>query len=79
MMRRRMSAVWRVSHTAGGSTTRESKDSVGESATIAMIVAIVMVRLVATEVAVVVTTPRMPAMSLVRRDCTSPPRLRVKN
>ncbi len=49
------------------------------SATIATRVATVMVRLLATEVAVVVTVPRMAAMSLVRRDWISQPRLLVKN
>ena len=38
-----------------------------------------MVRLEAIEVAVEVTTFCMPPMSLVMRDCTSPPRVRVKN
>jgi hypothetical protein len=41
-------------------------------------VAIVVVRFAAIEVAVEVTTCSMPPMSLVMRDCTSPVRVRVK-
>ena len=37
------------------------------------------VRLAAIDVAVEVTTPCIPPMSLVIRDCTSPVRVRVKN
>ena len=68
MRLRRRTAARRVSHTAGGSTTRDKSERVGESATIATNVATVMVRLLATDVAVVVTMPRIAAMSLVRRD-----------
>ena len=45
---------------------------------IATIVAITVVALEATEVAVVVTTLSIPPMSLAMRDCTSPVRVRVK-
>ena len=44
----------------------------------AIAVATTVVTLVAIEVAVSVTTDCMPLTSLVRRDCTSPPLVRVK-
>ncbi len=68
----------RVSHRAGGMTSSESSDSRHDSATIATVVATAVVRFEAIDVAVEVTTPCIPLTSLVRRDCTSPPRVRVK-
>ena len=68
----------RVSHRAGGMTSSDSSESRHDSATIATAVATAVVRFDAIEVAVEVTTPCMPLTSLVRRDCTSPPRVRVK-
>ena len=47
-------------------------------ATIATTVAITVVRLETSEVAVEVTVACMPPMSLAMRDCTSPVRVRVK-
>jgi len=78
VMSRRMSATRRVSHTAGGSTTSEINDSRQFRTTIAAAVATAVVKLDATDVATVVMTPCMPAMSWRRRDCTSPPRVRLK-
>ena len=74
----RIRATWRVSHTAGGSTISESSASRQLRAAIATAVPTTTVRFDATDVAVEVTTPCMPLMSLVSRDCTSPPRVRVK-
>ena len=56
----------------------DSRDSRQDSATMATAVATAVVRFEAIEVAVEVTMPCMPLMSLVRRDCTSPARVRVK-
>ena len=64
---------------AGGSTTREIRASRQLRAAIATAVPIVVVTLEAIEVAVEVTTFCMLPMSLTTRDCTSPPRVRVKN
>ena len=75
---RRSSATLRVSHRAGGMTSSESSDRRHDSATIATAVATAVVRFAAIDVAVDVTTPCMPLTSLVRRDCTSPARVRVK-
>ena len=78
MISRRSRATRRVSQTAGGMTSRDSRLSRQLSATIATAVPTAVVTLAATEVAVLVTTDCMAPMSLVRRDCTSPPRVRVK-
>ncbi|BCN47514.1 hypothetical protein RE9416_08150 [Prescottella equi] len=75
---RRMSATLRVSHIAGGSTINDSNDSRQLSTAIAIAVPITVVTLDAIDVAVDVTTVCMPPMSLVSRDWTSPPRVRVK-
>ena len=75
---RRSRATRRVSQMAGGSTIRDSRESRQLSAAIATAVAATVVTLVAIDVAVVVTTDCMPLMSLVRRDWTSPPLVRVK-
>lgn len=75
---RRSRATRRVSHTAGGRMSSETRDSRQESATMATTVATTVVRLAAIDVAVEVTTDCMPPMSLVIRDCTSPVRVRVK-
>ncbi len=75
---RRSRATRRVSQIAGGSTTRESSDSRQLSAAIAMAVAATVVTLVAIDVAVLVTTDCMALTSLVSRDWTSPPLVRVK-
>ncbi len=74
----RIRATWRVSRTAGGSTTSESSARRQLRATMATAVPTTTVTLAAIEVAVWVTTPCMLPMSLTRRDCTSPPRVRVK-
>ena len=78
VMSRRMRATRRVIHTAGGMTSSESSDRRGLRATIATAVATAVVTLLAIEVAVEVMTACMPLMSWVRRDCTSPLRVRVK-
>ncbi len=75
---RRTSATLRVSHTAGGRTTRDSSDRRQLSAPMATAVPTTVVALEARLVAVLVTTDCMEPMSLVSRDCTSPPRVRVK-
>ena len=75
---RRIRATRRVSQIAGGSTSSESRDSRQLSAAMATAVPMTVVALEATDVAVEVTTDCMPPMSLVSRDCTSPPRVRVK-
>ena len=49
------------------------------STAIAIAVPMTVVTLLAIDVAASVTTPCMPLMSLVRRLCSSPPRVRVKN
>ena len=56
----------------------ESSDNCQLSTTMATTVPTTVVRLAATDVAVVVTTVCIPPMSLVRRLWTSPPRVRVK-
>ena len=76
---RRSRATLRVSQMAGGMTRRESRLSRQLRATMAMAVPTAVVTLDAMEVAVEVTTDCIPATSLVRRDWTSPPRVRVKN
>ena len=75
---RRILATRRVSQMDGGSTIRVSSESRQLSATIAIAVPTTVVTFAAIEVAVEVTTACMPPMSLVSRDCTSPPRVRVK-
>jgi hypothetical protein len=75
---RRIRATLRVSTTAGGRTSNDSSDSRHDSATMATIVPTTVVALDARDVAVEVTTDCMPEMSWVSRDCTSPPRVRVK-
>ena len=74
----RIRATWRVRITAGGSTTRVISASCQLRATMATTVPTTTVRLEAIEVAVEVTTDCMLPMSLTTRDCTSPPRVRVK-
>ena len=74
----RSRATRRVSQIAGGSTSSESSDSRHDSAAIATAVPTTTVTLEAIEVAVEVTTFCTPLMSLVSRDCTSPPRALVK-
>ena len=64
---------------AGGSTSSESSDSRQDSKPMATAVPTTTVTLEAIEVAVEVTTFWTPLMSLVSRDCTSPPRAWVKN
>jgi hypothetical protein len=76
---RRIRATVRVSSTAGGSTTSEMSASCQDSATMATAVAVTVVRLLAIDVAVEVTTDCMPPMSFWMRDCTSPVRVCVKN
>ncbi len=75
---RRIRATLRVSHTAGGNTIRESSERRQLSATMAPDVPTTPVTFEAIDVAVDVTTDCMPPMSFVNRDCTSPPRVRVK-
>ena len=75
---RRRIATLRESQTEGGMTSRESSESRQLNATMAAAVAMAVVTLLAMEVAVLVTTPCIPAMSLVKREVTSPPRVRVK-
>ena len=78
MIRCRSRATRRVSQIAGGSTSSDSSDSRQDSAPIATAVPTTTVTLEAIEVAVEVTTFWTPLMSLVSRDCTSPPRAFVK-
>jgi hypothetical protein len=73
-----MRATRRVNPIAGGSTTRESRDSRQLMAAIATAVPTTVVALDAADVAVEVTTDCMPPMSFISRDCTSPPLVRVK-
>ena len=75
----RSRATRRVSQMAGGSTSSESSDSRQDSKPMATAVPTTTVTLEAMEVAVEVTTFCTPLMSLVSRDCTSPPRAWVKN
>jgi hypothetical protein len=77
-MARRIRATRRVSQTAGGSTINERSDNRQLSAAIATAVPTTVVAFAAADVAVEVTTDCMPPMSLVSRDCTSPPLVRVK-
>ena len=69
----------RLIQTNTGSSSSETTVSRQSSASIATIVAITVVRLETSEVAVEVTVACMPPMSLAMRDCTSPVRVRVKN
>ena len=73
-----MCATRRVSQIAGGSTTRESRESRQLSTAMATAVPITVVALEAKDVAVEVTTDCMPPMSFISRDWTSPPLVRVK-
>ena len=75
---RRIRATARVSRTAGGSTTRLSRASRQDRTAIATAVPTTVVRFEAIDVAELVTTDCIPLMSLVSRDWTSPPRVRVK-
>ena len=75
---RRSRATRRVSQMAGGMTRRERRLSRQLRATMAIAVPTAVVTLDAMDVAVEVTTDCIPATSLVRRDWTSPPRVRVK-
>ena len=71
-------ATLRVDNTAGGRTSAVMRASCQSRATMATAAATAVVRFEATEVAVLVTTLRIAAMSLVMRDWISPPRVRLK-
>ena len=79
VMRRRSVPTRRLTQTKKGSMTSEAIVSRQSRTVIAMTVAITVVRLDTSEVAVVVTVACMPPMSLAMRDCTSPVRVLVKN
>ena len=69
----------RLIQTKNGTMTSETTVSCQSITSIATRVAITVVRLDTTVVAVPVTIDCMPPMSLAIRDCTSPVRVRVKN
>lgn len=68
----------RLIHTKTGSSTRETIVRRQSRASMATTLAMTLVRLETSEVAVDVTVACMPPMSLAMRDCTSPVRVRVK-
>ena len=78
VMTRRSLPTRRLTQTNAGSMSSEAMVSRQSRTAIAMIVAITVVRLDTSVVAVVVTVACMPPMSLAMRDCTSPVRVLVK-
>ena len=78
VMRRRSVPTRRLTQTNKGIMISEATVSRQSRTTIAMTVAVTVVALDTSVVAVVVTVACMPPMSLAMRDCTSPVRVRVK-
>ena len=78
VIRRRSVPTRRLTHTNAGIMISDAIVSRQSRTTMAMMVAITVVRLDTSVVAVVVTVDCMPPMSLAMRDCTSPVRVLVK-
>jgi hypothetical protein len=79
VMPRRSLPTRRLTHTNTGSVSSEAIVSRQSRTAIAMTVAVTVVRLDTSVVAVVVTVACMPPMSLAMRDCTSPVRVDPSN